>query len=437
MTSASRSGQSSPRSSPALGPRPASPPPPRPGTRPAGLLLTAVACCGASLATQAEFDSEKYLVYPAGPVTLRPQLEIAEVYDSNLFYAEEGAVDDFYTSIRPGLFAVYGERSANFFSLRYTLDASVYLDRDDLNNVGNLVGHQSRFQLSRVQLQANDSFSITKALLGGTFSYIQKRIGMVTLNDLWRADYEISPKALVGVKALFDYINYDASDLGEYHLYDYMAYGGGARFGYLPSEKIVLFPEVTASLTALDPNKSTVPDASDLTSVGITLGAEGDFTPKLTGVITAGYEFREYADGSEIPDGWIAEAQLRWQARPKTSFSLGFRHWIQVSREAVAYAFDADRVTVGATQELGTQGRWSLYLSGYYQLDSYDRDFVFGGVPVDRSDDLAGVTFRASYRWQPWITFSGGYEFYTYGDNVPSIPDYDVHRLSLRMVAGY
>jgi len=403
--------------------------------RSAGSLVSVL--FGASLAAHAEFDSEKYLVYSIGAVTLRPQLEVAETYDSNLFYAEADEVADFFTSVRPGLTALYGERSANFFSLRYTMDGSFYWDRDDLNNIGHLFSHQSKFQFGRLQVTAYDWFSMTSALLGGTFSYIQKRVGTVSLNDNWRVDYELSPKTLVGIKAISDYVDYDAQDLGTYGLYDYLLYGGGARFGYLPSEKIVLFPEVTATQTLLSPNLPNSPSAPDLTSIGISLGAEGDFTPKLTGVVSAGYEFRQYADGSEIPDGWITETQLRWQARPKTTFNLGYRHWIQASREAVAYAYSADRVTAGATQELGTQGRWSLNLSGYYQFDSYDRPVIVGGKPVDRGDDLAGLNFRASFRWQPWITFSGGYDFYTYGDNIPSVPDYDVHRVSIRMVAGY
>ena len=406
--------------------------------RPLGLAgLVATAVVSAALPARAEFDSEKYLIYSAGPITLRPQLEVAETYDSNLFYAERDRVDDLYTSIRPGLLGIYGDRTANYFSLRYTLDATVYAERTDLNNVGHLINHQSRFQFSRLQLQATDSFSITRALLGGTFSYIQQRVGSVSFNDLWRADYEISPKTLVGVKAMFDYVNYDASDLQKYHLYDYMTYGGGVRMGYVPSEKVIIYPEFTANLTSLDANWSNLPNAPDLTSYAVSLGAEGDFTPKLTGMISGGYEFRDYADGSPIPDGWVAETQLRWQARPKTAFTLGYRHWIQVSRESVAYAYDADRVTASASQELGTQGRWTLVLSGYYQFDSYTQDAIVNGVPVERTDELAGLSFRANYRWQPWLTVSGGYDFYTYTDNISTIPDYDVHRVSLRLVAGY
>lgn len=149
----------------------------------------------------------------------------------------------------------------------------------------------------------------------------------------------------------------------------------------------------------------------------------------MYGSISAGYEIRDYANDASIPDGWIAEAQLRWQFRPKTSFSLGYRHWIQILREAVAYAYNSDRITVSATQEIGTQGRWSVTASGYYQFDSYDTG--------DREDSIAGLSFRGNYRWLAWLTVSGGYDFYTFSDNVASIPDYDIHRVSIRLVAGY
>jgi hypothetical protein len=108
--------------------------------------------CAAGLGARAEFDSERHLIYSLGQLTLRPQLEIDQTYDSNVTYAEEDEVDDLVTAIRPGLRAVYGRLDENFFSLTYTLDASWYVERDDLNNVGHLVTHQSRFRWRDVQL---------------------------------------------------------------------------------------------------------------------------------------------------------------------------------------------------------------------------------------------------------------------------------------------
>ncbi|MBX3746786.1 MAG: outer membrane beta-barrel protein [Verrucomicrobiae bacterium] len=401
------------------------------GVGTAGWLLAMMA--GGS--AWADFDSERYLIYELGSVTLRPHLGIGQVYDSNIFYNDENRVDDFITTVQPSLGAFYGDREASFASLRYTLDASFYAERDDLNNLGHSLVHQSRFQFSRTSIEGQDRFSITKNLLGGSFSYIQRRIGVVSLRDDWRADYSLSPKTSLGARVSFDMVDYDAKDLAPNHLYDFMSYSGGFRVGYLPSEKIVVYPEISAGQSLRETNSPLVREAPDLTFYGISVGAEGEFTPKLTGTVSGGYEFRDYEDDTEVPNGWIASVQLRWQARPKTVVSVGYRHWIEVSREVVGSSYNVHRPSVAVTQQLGTQDRWTLGVEGFYQLDDYDETSRFSGVA--RKDTLGGASARASYRWQPWLVASAGYDFRIYDGNVPTIPTYEVHRVSLRLAAGY
>lgn len=398
----------------------------------------AVAALGS--ACYAEWDAEKYLVYSYGQLSLRPQLEVAETYDSNIFYAENDEVDDFIFSLRPGVSLVYGQKSDNFFSLRYTLDSSWYAERDDLNNLGHLFAHQSRIRLSRWSIQGSDSLAVTRALLGGNFSYIQKRIGLVSLTDSWRADYEVSPKLFVGGKFGFEMVDYDAADLGQSNLYDYMGYTFGARMGYRPSDKIVVFPEASFGQSFLETNNPLAPKAPDVDLYSFGLGAEGDFTPKLTGTVIGGYEIREYSDDSDIPNGWVMDFQLRWQMRPKTSISAGYRQFIQLSREARAIPMTAHRASTALVQEFGTKGKWTAAVDAYYQFNDYQGDFIDPGpprVPVARTDEFIGAGARASYRWQPWLTATASYEFRHYSDNLTAVPDYDLHRISLRLAAGY
>ncbi len=412
--------------------------PARPATRGPWLTFATIALGFLpGLRSQAEFDSEKYLLYEVGPVTLRPRLEVEEGFNSNIFYAETNRIDDFYTFIRPGLGVVYGSKTDNYVSIGYTMEAAIYATRDDLDYLGHLLSHESRLRLGRILVTGRDRFSISRTTLGGNFSYVQRPVGLIALNDDWRADYDLSPKTTVGVGIGLDYADYDASDLGTFQLYDYLALQGSLRVGYLPSDKIVVFPQFTFGNTWLDPNQATAPDAPHLTAYGFNLGAEGEFTPKLTGSVTGGYEMREYSDGSEVPDGWVASLLLKWQPRVKTGVSVGFRHWIQSVRDASGIAYTADRLFVSVSQELGTQGRWSVSLAGYYQFHEYSEDYIIGGVRVRRADDLGGFNVGGSYRWTPWLTAIVGYDFSAYSDNVPSIPDYDVHRISLRLSAGY
>src|SRR5690606_17432397 len=189
-----------------------------------------------------------------------------------------------------------------------------------------------------------------------------------------------------------------------------LSYAGGIRVGYLPSDKITIFPEITIGQTILsenDPAALQVPDGPDpdtepdvreppvLNSYGFSIGAEGDFTPKLTGIVSAGYEIRSYEDDTDIPNGLVANVELRWQARAKTSVALSYRHWTRVSRETLGYTASAHRITFSASQELGTQDRWFVNLDGYYQFDDYDRPVQTGGQSVVREDTLVGIAVRA------------------------------------------
>jgi hypothetical protein len=176
-----------------------------------------------------------------------------------------------------------------------------------------------------------------------------------------------------------------------------------------------------------------VAEAPDMDFYGFSFGVEGEFTPKLTGIVSGGYEIRNYSNEAEIPDGWVASVQLRWQVRAKTYLAVGYHHRIEVSREILNASYTAHRPTLTAFQEIGTQGKWTVNLSGYYELDDYDEE------TISRTDNLMGVSLRANYRWQPWLVASAGYDYIAFDTDLPANPsfDYEVHRFSLRVAAGY
>lgn len=381
-----------------------------------------------------EADAERYLIYNLGPVSLRPQLEVSETFDSNLFFDEEEPVSDLVSNFRPGLRMVIGDPDENQFTVRYTLDQAIYADWGELDTLSHTVNHRSRLRFSRVVLDAQDQFAITRSLLGGSFSYIRRRIGTTTWNNAWVVGYEATPKLSLGLRSAIDWVDYDAASLAPYHLYDYFAYGGGLRAGYRPTDKLVVFPEVTISQNQRDRNNPRAVEAPVMDLYGISVGAEGDFTPKIIGVVSAGYEMRSYSNGNDIPDGWTANVRLRWLARAKTTLAVGYSHVVTASRDAVGFAYDAHRPTVSVTQQLGTQDRWILNLEGYYQIDEY---LSSGQNSTDRKDDLLGLVLAGTYRWKPWLSLTALYSFSSYSDNIEQIPDYAVHRFTVRLATGY
>jgi hypothetical protein len=418
---------------------PARPTPPRPTATPRSqaLLGSALAVLSGTSPALAEFDAEKYLIYGFGEFSLRPHLEVHEIYDSNLFYAESDEIDDFITRIRPGLNLVYGSSLENNITISYSTDITQYATRNELDYIGHIVQNRTQLRFARLSILGQDSFTISRTTLGGTFSYIQRPVGLITFADNWKVDYDLSPKTLIGAEISFGRFDYDASDLGSFRLYDFTTFTGNVRAGYRPSEKIVFFPQISYGQNFLSKNQETAPDAPNLSSLGFSVGAQGEFSPKITGLITAGYEVRNYEDGTDLPDGWIATVEARWQARPKTLVAVGYRHLIQVSQEVQGVAMIIDRPYASVTQQIGTEGRLTIGADGYYQYQDHSSDYAIFGATEKRQDDLFGAGLQASYRWTPWFNTTARYDFLSYSDNIRSIPDYDVHRFTLRLSAGF
>lgn len=401
------------------------------------LSAASIGCALCCLSASAEWDAEKYLVYGFGSLSLRPRLEVHETFDTNLFYQETNPDSDFITRVRPGLTLMLGKSGENSSSITYLTDIAEYAETDALDYIGHIVSHRAQFQQGRTTITGEDYLATSRSALGGTISYLRRPVGLLSLHDNWRINYEVSPKAILGLDLTHDYLDYEAADLTGSFLADFQTISGGLRAGYVFSERIVVYPQFTYRRTELFPNNPGARPPGVLSAYGVSLGAEGEFTPKLTGRIAGGYELREYSDGLPVPDGWIADASLRWQMRAKTMATLSFRHWITVAPDSLGTAYTGDRIAVSISQQFGTQGRWSATAEGYLQQHEYGDGFLLGGARVERADDMAGCTASTSYRWTPWLSTVADYLFGHYTDNIPGIPNYDVHRFTVRFVAGY
>src|SRR5262249_54218134 len=59
-------------------------------------------------------EAQDVLYFRAGPLTLRPQVGISEVYNDNVFYLAKSPVSDFITAISPGLKLQLGRPQENY-----------------------------------------------------------------------------------------------------------------------------------------------------------------------------------------------------------------------------------------------------------------------------------------------------------------------------------
>src|ERR1041385_6309082 len=92
-----------------------------------GLLLLSVCYRAAGL------EPEDVLFIKAGPLTIRPQVALTETYNDNIFYQAKDPLQDFITTISPGLRLQLGRPEHNFIALGYTYDQLLYAENSDLN----------------------------------------------------------------------------------------------------------------------------------------------------------------------------------------------------------------------------------------------------------------------------------------------------------------
>ena len=78
-------------------------------------------------------DPKDVLTFSVGPVSVRPQLGLSEVYNDNIFYLAEDPESDFISSISPGLKLQLGRVEENYLWLNYTLEQLLYAENRDLD----------------------------------------------------------------------------------------------------------------------------------------------------------------------------------------------------------------------------------------------------------------------------------------------------------------
>ena len=94
-------------------------------------------------------EPEDILAPAIGPVVILPHASLAETYNDNVFYlTDENKVDDFVTSISPGVSLQYGQNllDSNFIGLDYTLTQNWYAENSEINSDNHAVTFAINYQ---------------------------------------------------------------------------------------------------------------------------------------------------------------------------------------------------------------------------------------------------------------------------------------------------
>jgi hypothetical protein len=383
-------------------------------------------------------EPEDVLFIQKGPLTFRPQFSLSELYNDNIFYQSQDQVQDLITDISPGLKLQLGRPEHNYISLSYTLDELLYADHSDLDAPQHAVLLSDQFQLERLKLVGSDRFQLASSPPGGVVERIIGTNGLATIvgsnvdrlsfEDSYTLSYDLGEKTGIYVRA-----NHNSSDYQQgIGLYDIETLVGTFGFGYRAFPKTIFFGELYYGLTTTDPNIATLPPNPDLNFVGGYVGVRGNFTEKLSGMVKAGFEQREFAENAGSSGDPVVDMALTQRFSEKQSLSLTYSRQSSVSVQYSRQTYTTDSMGLQFTQLLGPSRKWQVGLGGNYSMYSYDQS---GANAVQY--DYVRASVSLAYRIQRWLTTSLGYDFErVIGDN-RAVIDYDVNRVTLRLAIGY
>lgn len=350
-----------------------------------------------------------------GKLTANAQATVA--YDSNIF-ANNTEQDDITGSFTPSL--AYTRNVGRISSdVVAGVSAISFADTNGQDSVDPFV--RANFRQDRAE-KGSDSVSLSYARTTEANDVLLDRTESDEYRGSGNVDYYYSEKTGIRGNA-----SYRISDYGTTGYNDVESYrlGGGVLYRYSP--------KLVANLGySFSPEKATNRDPlriSNPTSKNHRFEAslEGEIAPKVTGVVSMGYAYREFdAGGSD--DSAIGRVSLAWAAAEKTKVDLS----ISRDFDTTANAESARNlgINLGVRQSLTEK----IAVSGSIGYQELSLDEV--GTPVERDDEAYLFAVGASYRINDIVGTSASIS-HRINDSTLARADYDRTVVSLSVNVNF
>ena len=385
-------------------------------------------------------EPDDFLLFSWEPVTVKPQLALAEVHNDNLFYRPANKVSDWTTTLSPGLAILVGKRSDDFLTFNYTFNRYVYAERRDLDSSEHLFEFGSNLDGQHLSLRGTDRVQFLSSPVGNESKVLdpqavdrpvfvtEANIDRTTFYDSYMLSYRPAEKAGVYLRGTHSAIDYETG----VRLFDYRALSLAGGFAYQAFPKATLFGEGYFGNTTSQPNLPA-PSLPSIPFFGGAVGARGTFTPKITGTVQVGIEVRDFKSGPSLPPAPVANLGLSYRLSEKTTLSLNYVRRQDVSVYYQQQSYTSDVISLQASQALGSKGKWRATLGGYYAMYNYDTTTFLG----QRDYDVYTINFSLAYQIQLWLTASLGLDRTSVLEGGAGTGSYDVNRMTLRLAIGY
>jgi hypothetical protein len=240
----------------------------------------------------------------------------------------------------------------------------------------------------------------------------QDLVSYTYINSGFNVRYNHSEKFGLGGGTSYSYRFYqtDRNSRGDQPNFDFSTLPLSARAFYIYSEKLDFFTNYTFSRTKAD--SGNVAELTSSRSHSISVGADGEFSSKLSGSASVGYSLLDFNyDGTPNQHNLITSLSFNWKYNSKTSSN------VSLSRASSPSA--TGQSTISTSLRTGLNHRFTDTWSGSSYLSAGFTDYTSlnSGVINEYSSENYGLGINMSKKISQVLSASGGYDL-TYSSSL-------------------
>jgi len=303
--------------------------------------------------------------------------------DDNI-YLSNTATDDTVLNFNPGVEFKFGENAQTKGTVKAGVNITSYADNDQLNT-------------ELVNLSFNSTYDDGKTKFTTAVSFVEMNQNTFDIRGLTRRDAtnlklggetSITEKSSIGADVAYSKTDYKVrtgySDLTTVTI--------PLTYYYEVSEKV----DLTAGFRYRDTDNQTSPDSKDY---AYRLGFRGEFTPKVTGSLAAGFGTREF-DGGGDETGLDLDASLSFLLTEKTTLQVTANNDFGNSGSGA----EQKTFSLGGNLSIKATDQWTFRAgTTMRKLDYYTRE-----------DDYMEFNLGADYVVNEYVSIQGAYAFRKY-----------------------
>jgi hypothetical protein len=386
-------------------------------------------------------EPDDFLHYRVGNLNVRPQFSAGMTYNDNIFFRSDDALkqlllgpkeDDLINQIGTGVSFTLGENAINTLEFSYNYLHRFYTDHSEVSSGDHVASLMGAVTSGKIRATTSHSLSYVTGIQGGNTRIVEQN-NRLLFSDQLRVSLDLTPKSDVYLNGRYNQTDQDEGS----RFADISSWNIASGYGFKYSEKLRVFSQISyGKQKTSSSGGSGRQRVWDL--VGGSIGAEGDFTKKLTGTLQFGYQQRS-SDLTGISAGApTVTAELEQLLGDRTMLALSYTRANQVNVDAADTASVSDRIQLTLRRALGTRRKWfASVFAGYFQ-NAFSSS---SGSLQGRSDASLSFGGGLDYQIQEWLSSSFTYSFADFSSDIPSSPlrsiDYQVNMVSLSAKAGF